>query len=154
MRPKHRITHLMAGCSMSHNPCLLHVSRWNQTKKSKYLLNTFFQEMVSVILGRSYPTGGFLSAHFLLRFVWVWCCKLLTERVSVVTQYCITPRTCIRDILVCKVEGSGSSIFIYSLWSNKVSDEDNYAGIMCEQVRIKGVFLVVFIRLMLFEHAA
>ena len=39
--------HLVAGCSLGHKPCLLHDSGWDmdQTEKSKYTWNTFFQTL-------------------------------------------------------------------------------------------------------------
>ena len=44
----------MAGCSLGHEPCLLHINRWDADQTKKYTLNNGFSNIASVILGSSY----------------------------------------------------------------------------------------------------
>ena len=58
---------LAAGCSIGiKKPCLLYVSGrdMDQTKTSKFMLNTSVSKMISVILGWSPPTDIYSSASF------------------------------------------------------------------------------------------
>ena len=41
----------MAGCSIAHKFCILHVSRWGMDQTKNYMSNPFFSKVVSVVYG-------------------------------------------------------------------------------------------------------